>query len=64
MRKAARKETVYHLWWHPHNFGSNQAENLANLEKLLKHFKELNLKYGMASLTMSEISNLVKGEAA
>ena len=64
MSAAAREGKIFHLWWHPHNFGSNQAENLANLEKLLKHFKELNLKYGMASLTMSEISNLVKGEAA
>ena len=31
MRKAARERRIYHLWWHPHNFGADIEESMAIL---------------------------------
>ena len=31
MTYAAKNKLMYHLWWHPHNFGSFQKENMKNL---------------------------------
>ena len=59
MTQAAKKGENFHLWGHPHNFGVNQAENLANLEAILKHCRELNREYGMLSLTMQELGAYV-----
>jgi len=54
---SAKMGQVYHLWWHPHNFGLNTRKNLEFLEKILKHYKDLNIKYGMKSLNMRELAN-------
>lgn len=54
MAIAAKNKEGYHLWWHPHNFGANISENLANLEILLTHYKLLHDKYGFTNLTMKE----------
>ncbi len=54
MTHAAHHGRVYHLWWHPHNFGRHTTENLAALEKNLAHFAALRDRYGMESLSMSE----------
>ncbi|MCU0679660.1 MAG: hypothetical protein MUC28_04425 [Planctomycetes bacterium] len=58
MTAAARAGKVFHLWWHPHNFGVNQAENLAMLKKILEHFRELKDKYGMESRNMREAAEI------
>jgi peptidoglycan/xylan/chitin deacetylase (PgdA/CDA1 family) len=55
MTEAAEKGENFHLWWHPHNFGVNLEENMANLAYILDHYRELNEKYGMLSLTMQEL---------
>lgn len=55
MSEAAHKGENFHLWWHPHNFGINQEENMANLEEILQHFNDLKKQYGMVSLTMQEL---------
>jgi hypothetical protein len=55
MLEAARTDGIYHLWWHPHNFGQRTEANLKNLERLLKYFHVLNQKYGMKSLSMKEV---------
>ena len=52
---AAKNNKNYHLWWHPHNFGSNTDENLKNLEDVLKKYRYLQEKYEMGSVCMSEI---------
>jgi peptidoglycan/xylan/chitin deacetylase (PgdA/CDA1 family) len=57
MERAASTGEVYHLWWHPHNFGNFSEENLIDLEAILKHFRYCKAKYQMQSLTMVEISN-------
>jgi|JI7StandDraft_1071085.scaffolds.fasta_scaffold26252_2 peptidoglycan/xylan/chitin deacetylase (PgdA/CDA1 family) len=54
MSKAAMTNRIYHLWWHPHNFGKNTNENIDFLEKILQHFALLNLEYGMQSKSMNE----------
>lgn len=56
MTYAAKNNQVFHLWWHPHNFGVNFEENINFLKSILEHFKYLNKEYGMESLNMQEIS--------
>jgi peptidoglycan/xylan/chitin deacetylase (PgdA/CDA1 family) len=56
MSHAAQNGLVYHLWWHPHNFGINQEENLKFLQDILAHFIKLKNTYGMESLNMQELS--------
>lgn len=57
---AAKNGEMYHLWWHPHNFGANMEENLAFLEELLKCYKGCQQIYGMQSLTMNEMVEHLK----
>jgi len=59
MTDAAKHNRVYHLWWHPHNFGINQRQNLRMLEEILKHYTDLNNNYHFQSFTMSELSELL-----
>jgi hypothetical protein len=55
MWEAASTNSVFHLWWHPHNFGRNTEANLMNLERLLEYYRVLNHEYGMQSLSMKEL---------
>jgi hypothetical protein len=57
MDAAARRKTVFHLWWHPHNFGVEINRNLAFLSAILNHFHVLEDSYGMRSMTMAETAN-------
>lgn len=59
MTAAASSDRLFHLWWHPHNFGVDTEYNLAMLESVLRHFRELNRRYGMESKTMSEFAEPV-----
>lgn len=56
MYRAAKKGTVYHLWWHPHNFLISKKTNLDQLEELLAYFQVLRHKFGFVSLNLSEIA--------
>ena len=56
MTYAARKNLTYHIWWHPHNFGTNQDKNLAFLEKILLHYEYLNRRYNFTTYTMAEVA--------
>ena len=53
---AAQEGLVYHLWWHPHNFGVDLARNIDFLRQILKHYQSLNHKYNMRSLNMGEVA--------
>lgn len=59
MITSARKEKVYHLWWHPHNFGRNIDKNFSMLEKILDHYAVIKNKYGMQNLSMAEMYDLI-----
>nr|WP_315190267.1 polysaccharide deacetylase family protein [uncultured Flavobacterium sp.] len=56
MTNAAKKNKIFHLWWHPHNFGNNLEENMNNLRIIIDHFKYLENKFGMQSMNMEEIT--------
>lgn len=65
MTQAARTGETFHFWWHPHNFGSDQAENLNILSRILDHFETLRGDYGMVSLAMEDfVSEDFTGEAS
>jgi peptidoglycan/xylan/chitin deacetylase (PgdA/CDA1 family) len=54
MTAAAQAGRWFHLWWHPHNFGTNLTGNLAVLDSILQHHAALRERFGMASATMQE----------
>ncbi|WP_222122600.1 polysaccharide deacetylase family protein [Bacillus sp. FJAT-22090] len=60
LTKAAKNNKLYHLWWHPHNFGKNTEENLWFLEEILKHVEYLKDKYNFQSMHMRDVANIVK----
>ena len=54
---AARQRRIYHLWWHPHNFGAHPDANLDVLRRILDAFAELREREGMISLSMAEVAD-------
>ncbi|MFV9482453.1 polysaccharide deacetylase family protein [Christiangramia sp. ASW11-125] len=58
MELAAKNNQIYHLWWHPHNFGEKPIESLKDLQILLEHFETLRNKYNLQSANMVEMGNL------
>ena len=56
---AAKTGEMYHLWWHPHNFGNNVEENLSMLENIIRCYKECENHYGMKSYTMTEFAKKI-----
>ena len=56
---AARAGRLFHLWWHPHDFGAHLAENLWILGEILTRFRRLRDAFGMESLGMAESAERV-----
>lgn len=56
MTHAAKNNLMYHLWWHPHNFGSNTDENFRQLEEILQHYQMLNQKHSFQNHTMASFA--------
>lgn len=59
MTHAAKTNKVFHLWWHPHNFGVQQDANFAFLEEILRHYNQLREKYGFESQTMTDYAQKI-----
>lgn len=57
---AAKRGEVYHLWWHPHNFGINIEENIKFLKMILEHVEILKSLYNFESLNMKEAVEKIK----
>lgn len=55
IKSCAREGKVYHLWWHPHNFGMDLRENMGRLERILDCFSRQRERYGMESMNMGDI---------
>jgi peptidoglycan/xylan/chitin deacetylase (PgdA/CDA1 family) len=55
LQKAARAGEIFHLWWHPHNFGLYVDENLAMLRKVLEEFDRCRRSLGMRSMSMDDV---------
>ncbi len=53
---AAKHKEIFHLWWHPHNFGVNLEENIDFLRKILEVYKRCEKNFAMQSLTTSEVA--------
>ena len=64
MRHAAGRGQVFHLWFHPHNFGVNQAENLAVMERIAVEAARLRESHGWPSLTMAEAARSARCRAS
>ena len=59
MRTAAETGGLFHLWWHPHNFGASMMTNLMLLRGLLDDFAMLRDEFGMRSHSMGEVARMV-----
>lgn len=59
MTHAAKNNELFHLWWHPHNFGKHMDANFISLETIFKHYKILNNKFNLDNVTMEELVSLV-----
>ncbi len=55
MTEAARTGNTYHLWWHPHNLATHPGKNMAALDQILRHFRQLHKQYGMESVSMEDM---------
>jgi len=60
MTHAAKTGQVFHLWWHPHNFGVNADKNMAFLEKVLFYFVSLQKKYDFKTMRMNELAEFAE----
>lgn len=56
MRHAARNGLIYHLWWHPHNFGADLEKNIEFLRSVLSFFEMMRSEHGMRSMCMGDFS--------
>jgi peptidoglycan/xylan/chitin deacetylase (PgdA/CDA1 family) len=61
LRAAARNRQIYHLWWHPHNFGAYIDESVQFLLEILSEFRSLRDEYGFRSMSMAEAAELAEG---
>ncbi|WP_280541581.1 polysaccharide deacetylase family protein [Chromohalobacter sp. 11-W] len=55
MRRAAKRGEIFHLWWHPHNFGGDTDANLRDLAVIIGYFQVLSVEYGMRSMSMHDV---------
>lgn len=56
MRHAARNGLIYHLWWHPHNFGADLEKNIEFLRNVIAFFEAMKSEHGMRSMCMGDFS--------
>lgn len=63
IRAAARSHSIYHLWWHPHNFGIHTERNLSFLRDVLEVFSACRARHGMRSLSMMEVAAIADERA-
>lgn len=57
---AAEKREIFHLWWHPHNFGVNLEENLDFLREILETFRQYRQSDDLRSLSMLETAEAAR----
>ena len=59
MTFAAQNQLLFHLWWHPHNFGANTDLNISFLRAILENYKQLEQRFEFQSATMGEVAESV-----
>ncbi len=60
MKAAAVSGGVFHLWWHPHNFGVDTADNIEFLTHVIMAHRRLADEYGMTSSTIAEVADTIR----
>jgi peptidoglycan/xylan/chitin deacetylase (PgdA/CDA1 family) len=60
IKRAAVRQEVLHLWWHPHNFGINIDQNLDFLRRILEVFCRYRDDHGMRSMSMADAAAAVR----
>jgi peptidoglycan/xylan/chitin deacetylase (PgdA/CDA1 family) len=60
MKLAASINEIYHLWWHPHNFGIDPQGTLKELQEILLYFSQLNDQFGMESKNMAQLGEMYR----
>jgi peptidoglycan/xylan/chitin deacetylase (PgdA/CDA1 family) len=60
LKLAALEDAVFHIWFHPHNFGIHLEQNLKVLETILQEFAFARERYGMRSLSMDSVAGMVR----
>jgi hypothetical protein len=60
VKLAALEDAIFHIWFHPHNFGVHLEENLRVLEVILQEFAFARERYGMRSLSMDSVADMVR----
>ncbi len=63
LRAATERGRSYHLWWHPHGFGTHLEANLEALETILIHASYLRDRFGLESRAMAELGEEVRRAA-
>lgn len=64
MTEAARTGALFHLWWHPHNFGVNLGHNMKMLGEILRHYRYLADTFGMQSQCMGAFAGAANAQPA
>ncbi|PZX49946.1 polysaccharide deacetylase [Algoriphagus ratkowskyi] len=59
MLSAAKAKEIYHLWWHPHNFATDPIAAMIELNEIMSHFQTLKSEYGMVSMNMEGVREMV-----
>lgn len=57
VRAAASGGGIFHLWWHPHNFGVHLEQNLAFLREILESLAWYRDRGALRSLSMSGVAD-------
>lgn len=63
MQDAAQRGRDFHLWWHPHNFGTHTRQNLAILKDVLQEYRVLRERNGWPSRNMGEAADEARAQA-
>ncbi|WP_457578415.1 hypothetical protein [Ensifer adhaerens] len=63
MRRAAERGGIFHLWFHPENFGVDQDENFATMTAIAAEAARLREEYGWPTLNMAEAASLAENHA-
>jgi hypothetical protein len=63
MRHAAEHGELFHLWWHPHNFGKHTDENISMLCAILAEYARCCERWNMQSLSMAEAAHVARTTA-
>lgn len=62
MEAAASSKQIFHLWWHPEDMGRHIEQSLENVRIIADAFGRCRRKYGMQTMSMGEIADIVRPE--